>query len=188
MNGTRSIVDRIDVKRIDADEGDAGVDELLGERTSEVRMVFEIAVGPPVRVPPGMEKESFAAQGCKIERQTIDRALATIVEPNDNAVEVRERFEFELRKIIALGVAMKRRIEIGSGIRDHFDFADLEFGSRRIFRSGCFAAEIIANDRGGQTFVGNHTVLDGMAEVDEVAGRHPAKDGSANQMRQEAAE
>ncbi len=58
---------------------------------------------------------------------------------------------------------MEGAVEIRSGVRDHLDFPDLEFGSRGVTRAGRFAAEVIANDRRGEPFVSDHAVLDGVA-------------------------
>ena len=60
MHGARSVIGRIDVERIDADEGDAGFDQLFGEAAREVRMLFEILIGAPVHVPTGVNEERFA--------------------------------------------------------------------------------------------------------------------------------
>ena len=58
---------------------------------------------------------------------------------------------------------MKWRIQIGAGIRDHLDFADLEFGSGRVVLPRRFPAQVVADDGCGKAFVGYEAVGDGMA-------------------------
>ena len=65
---------------------------------------------------------------------------------------------------------MEGAVDVRPRVRDHLDLADLEFRSFGVTRARGFAAEIIANDRRGQTFVGDHAVLDGVAQVDEACG------------------
>ena len=67
MDGTSSVVGRIDVERIDPDERDAGGDKLFGKFAGQMRMVFEILIGAPVRVPAGVEKKRFAAHSRRLE-------------------------------------------------------------------------------------------------------------------------
>src|SRR5262249_40850784 len=48
------------------------------------------------------------------------------------------------------------------------DLADLELGAGGVERTRGLAAEVIADDRRGQPFVGDHPILDGMADVDQL--------------------
>jgi hypothetical protein len=90
----RSIIRRIDVERIDADESDAGFNERLCQFTGEMRMRFEILIGPLVRIPAGVDEERFASERPEIDRQTIDRAVASLGCANNHTVEIGQRFEF----------------------------------------------------------------------------------------------
>jgi hypothetical protein len=82
-----------------------------------------------------------------------------------------------------LSEGIQRTVEIFEKLQreGRLDLADLEFGSRSVTGAGIFAAEVIADDRRGEPFVGDHAVLDGVAEVDKFAVRHLAKHGSANE-------
>ena len=172
MDGAGSVIRRIDVERIDADESDASFDERQRQVASEMRMAFEVLIGSPVRVPTGMNEERFALQGRDVDRQPVDRAIPAVGQADDDAIKIGKRFEFQLGKVFATGIAMEGRIQIGASVRDHFDLADLEFGPGRITCARRFAAEVIANDRRGKTFVSYHPVLDGVAQVDEFSVRH----------------
>ena len=61
---------------------------------------------------------------------------------------------------------MEGTVHISAGFRDHLDLADLELGAGCIARPRLFAAEIIADDGGGQALVGDQSVIDDMAQVD----------------------
>src|SRR5687767_11572180 len=66
---------------------------------------------------------------------------------------------------------MEWAVDIRASVRDHLDLANLKLRSFRVTGARSLAAEIIANDRRGEPFVGNHPVLDGVAQIDEAAGR-----------------
>ena len=55
-----------------------------------------------------------------------------------------------------------------AGVADHLDLADLEFGALGITLSGLHAADVIADHRGGQAFVCEHAVFDGVTQLDHV--------------------
>src|ERR1700732_5190566 len=84
--------------------------------------------------------------------------------------EVRDLLQVEFRKIFAIGVTVKWRVEIGAGICHHLDLADLKLGSWGVVLPRGFAAQVVADDRGGQAFVGYEAVLDGVTQIDQFAG------------------
>src|SRR5260221_7253322 len=63
---------------------------------------------------------------------------------------------------------MKRVVEICSCVGDHLDFANLKLGYFGVELSRGFAAKIIADDRRGQAFVGDHSIFDHVAKIDQV--------------------
>jgi hypothetical protein len=62
---------------------------------------------------------------------------------------------------------VKGTIQVCTRVRDHLNLPDLKFCARRIARPRFCAAEVVADDRGGEAFVCYQAVLDGMAQVDE---------------------
>src|SRR4051794_11663251 len=62
---------------------------------------------------------------------------------------------------------MERAVDVGAGVRDHVDAADLERGSVVVVAGRTLALPEIADVRPGQPFVGRHAMLDHMAEVDD---------------------
>ena len=57
---------------------------------------------------------------------------------------------------------MERTVEIGAGVGQPLNLADVKLRSGRITFPRRFAAEEVADERRGNTFVGNHPVLDGV--------------------------
>src|SRR6476659_2160288 len=111
MDRAGSILDGIDVERIDADVSNAGVDELFGEFAGKMRMAFEILVGAPVRVPAGVNEECFSLESRKVDGQAIDGAVVAIDDAGNDTIQIGQRFEFQLREIIAVRVAMAGAVE-----------------------------------------------------------------------------
>jgi hypothetical protein len=82
------------------------------------------------------------------------------------AFEVCNRVHRQLRQVLAIGVSVKGRIQIGPGVRNQFDAANIKLGSFGVMRFGFFTTEEIANDWRRKTAIGNHPMLDRMADVD----------------------
>ncbi len=106
----------------------------------------------------------------EFDGEPVDRPIAALGRADDDAIEIGQRFQRKLGEVLSMRVAMKRTIDVRSRVRDHLDLADLEFRPFGVTRAGCLAAEIIADDRRGESFVGDHAVLDGVAQVDEAGG------------------
>jgi len=62
---------------------------------------------------------------------------------------------------------VERRVEVGAGVRNHLDLADVELGARSVMRPGLLPAEEIADEGCRQILVGNHAVFDDMANIDQ---------------------
>lgn len=95
MDRPMAIIGAVDIERIDPSERRARGDKALRQRAREIRMVFEILVGPPVRVPAGMKEDGRALQVLG-EGNVIDRALLTRDRTDHHAAEICERFERKL--------------------------------------------------------------------------------------------
>src|SRR5436190_9502215 len=123
MNGTRKIGCVINVKRVNADERGTSVAQPLRGRAREKRMPFEILVCPPMLVPACSNDYSFSTNLSLCEEFFPDGSLPGRY-AHDHRVEVCELFQWQLRQVQAVGVAMKRRVNVRSGVGDHLDFAD----------------------------------------------------------------
>ena len=82
----------------------------------------------------------------------------------------------------AVGEAVGRRIDVGAGVGDHLDPADLELGALRVALARRLAAEVVGDDRRRQTRIGHQAVFHRVAEVDE-AGAHRARAMMARRRR-----
>lgn len=158
----------VDVKRIDPDEGHAGRDQFGGESRREIRVTFEILIGPPIRIPTGMKKHGLSAQ-ISDHARLVDGALVARDSAHDHAIEVGQTLQLELGKIATIRITMEGAVDVGAGVGHHLNLPDLEFRARRVTGARGFPAEVIADDRGGQALVSDHPVLDAMAKVDQLA-------------------
>src|ERR1035437_9744972 len=78
---------------------------------------------------------------------------------------------------------MEGAVEVGAGVRDHLDLADLELRAGRIPLPRFFAAQVVTNERGGESLVRHHAVVDGLARADRAAlgsGRAPIARSTAD--------
>ena len=87
---------------------------------------------------------------------------------HDNAVEICNRIQIEPGEILATRIAVKRTVEIRARVGDHLDLADVKLRSRRVASFGIFTTEIVADHRRGQTFVRDHSVLDGVRHINQL--------------------
>ena len=60
---------------------------------------------------------------------------------------------------------MKGRIDIGTGIGDHFNFTDLKGCTLGIMLSGDFPAQMVADPGPRQARICDHAVFNDMAEI-----------------------
>ena len=90
-------------------------------------MVVEVGVGAPVRgpsrcgpAPPCPRTSSPSKSAASVARPSRERLA------DDDRVEVGERFQWQFGQIGAVGIAVERAVDIGAGVGDHVDAADLE--------------------------------------------------------------
>jgi len=126
-------------------------------------MAFEILIRAPVRSPAGVNQDCLASQLNAFKGGFINSSLALALCSYNFAIQIRERRQFKLGQILASLISMKRTVEIGAGVGDHLDFADLELCPWRVMLTRLFAGKKVADDRCGQAFVCDQTVLDWVA-------------------------
>src|SRR5271165_1809604 len=155
----------INIHRVDADEFDATIYEIRSGVFRQVRVVIEVAITIPESVPASVDQHSSRAQFFAAEHIGVKREFSgVVVGANDYAIKVRKLLHTDFREIFPIGVPMKRTIQIRAGVGDHFDFGDLEFSSWTVLFSGVLPAQVIADDRSWQSFVGNKPMFDGMTQ------------------------
>ncbi len=169
VNRAPQILDIIDVVRIDSDQRGSTVCQKEGRVFGQERMPLEILRRVPVPGPACFDQHGLARE-IFCGRKARDNDCLLVLARYFDGGEVRELLQFQLRQVLAIRIAVKRRIQIGPGIRHHLDLADLKLGSRRVVFPGGFTAQVVADDRGGKAFVGDEAVLDGVTEVDQSSG------------------
>src|SRR5205807_2270293 len=122
----------VDVQRVDADQHGTGPGEPGGGLGGQVGVSLKIRVGPPVDVPAGGDQDRLAAHVQGAEGGGVDGPAAGERPAHRDGVEVGQLFEGQLRQVLAVGVAVEGRVEVGAGVGDHLDLADVELGPRRV--------------------------------------------------------
>jgi hypothetical protein len=67
---------------------------------------------------------------------------------------------------VAVAEAVRRRVEIGASVGNHAHPTDRELGTSRIVARGGVEAEVLTDFWPWQPGVGDHLMLDNVAEVD----------------------
>ena len=120
-----------------------------------------------------MDQHRPAAEIKIAQQSLINGAGAGYTDPHHDAIEIGERFQRQPGQIGSVGVAMKRGIDVGAGVRHHLDLPDMELRPLGVDRPGGLAAQIIADDRRRKSLVGHHPILYCVAYIDQaVAGVH----------------
>src|SRR5204863_3920907 len=111
----------VDVYAVDADDGGTAVDEPIGCFGGEIGMFAEIGLAAPVTIPAGVNKHCLPFDRAAVEGGSIDGKAILPRSANDEAGVIRERSELEFGEVGAVGVAVKRAVEVGAGVGDHVD-------------------------------------------------------------------
>src|SRR5688500_12252425 len=85
-----AIVDVVDVEAVDPDETRPTPSQSLGEPRREKWVSLEVAVGPPVRIPTGVEEHRPAAHIDSVDRVDVDGAGLAPVAAHHEGVDVGE--------------------------------------------------------------------------------------------------
>lgn len=162
----------IDVVGVDADQGRARLGQKLGGGAGQKGMAFEIGIGAPVASPAGVYQHRFAPQSQPFEGGVVDGSGIAARGPDHHRLQVSQGGERQFRQILPVGKAVEGAVDIGAGVGHHFDLADVELGPLSVMVAGFLPAQKIADDGGGQPFVGNQPRFHGVAEVDQIAGHN----------------
>ncbi len=127
MDGARAGEGVVDVVAVDADERRALCDEpLCGGGGGEEGVIVEIKVGALVTVPAGVDQHRLAANRKALEIGRVGgKALLERLAKNDR-IKVGERLQRQRGKVVAVGIAVERAVDVGADIGDHVDAADLK--------------------------------------------------------------
>ena len=92
-------------------------------------------------------------------------ALQVLFRPSLNVAyldfnEFQQPFQdVRVRQVSTVGVAVEGAVQVGAGVGHHLDLADVELDAWDVVAAGLLAAEVVADDRGGQAPVGDQAVL-----------------------------
>ena len=159
----------VDIQRIDAHEPDPATAQPLGQFTGEMGVVLEVLVCSPVPVPARLYQNRAVPHVAFGHRTPIDGAGVADRNPGHDAVEIGQRFQGQGGQIVPVGIPMEGTIDVGAGVADHLDLADVELGSGHVAGARFLSAQIIANHRRRQAPVGRAPVLECVTDVDQPA-------------------
>src|SRR3989449_358627 len=182
MGGARAVRVVVNVERIDPNEGGVTLREQLSRGTSQERMAQRVTIRAPVRVPAGVQQHGLPPQVPAAKARRVERATISLGRPDHNPRQVRHRLKRISGDVRPILEAMKRGVDVRTGVREHPDLADLESRAGAITGARGLAAQPIVDNRRGEALVGHHPVLDAVAEVDQPgrAWTHGAAGGVAS--------
>jgi hypothetical protein len=135
----------------------------------QIRMSIEVRVRPPVPIPTRVKEHGASADLARGQGNGVDRRSGRRIDAHDVALQVGDRFERQLGEVLAVLVAMEGTVDVGAGVGDHLDLADLKLGSMRVLRARCLATQPVTDDRCGKALVRDHAVFDDVAHVDQTS-------------------
>ena len=139
-------------KRACAGFGEVGMDEIT------------VPVGAPVPIPASSQQDGCTLDVHVGKRAGADRSVATVY---DHGGEQGAAFERKASQVVAVAEAVRRRVEIGAGVGNHAHPADRELGTGCVVACGGVEAEVFTDFWSWQPGVGDHLMLDDVAEVEQ---------------------
>src|SRR2546430_12438899 len=131
-----------------------------------------VSLGLPMRIPPGVHQHGLAPDVVTTEPGGVERAPVALGRADHDCFQISHRLERIVPDILPAVVPMKRSIDVRPRVRQHLDLAHLEGRAGTVTDARRVARQPIAYHRSRETRVGDHAVLDRVAQVDE-AGAGP---------------
>ena len=166
MHRAGEVLDVVDVERVDPDQRRARLTRYSA--ASPVRK--GIARRGSAACPSARPSRCGPAPPCpagRAPRTHPARCRGLGRAPDHDGLQIGQRLERQLRQVLAVGVAVERRVDVGAGVGHHLDLADLELDPGGVARARGLPAQEVADDRPREAGVGRHAVLDGVAEIQE---------------------
>ena len=132
MHGSFPAISVVDVERVDPDEDRALIPQEDRRAFREVRVAFEILVGPPMPVPAGMDQHCPAAHIRGGEHAPVDCPSDRPSAADHDGGAPGHRLEWQTSQVMTVREPVVRRVQVRTGISDHLDAVDLELRSRSI--------------------------------------------------------
>src|SRR5437764_3543054 len=112
-------------------------------------MAGAVPLGAPVDVPARVHEHGLALHLPPAKRLDIERATVALRDPDDDALQIGDRFEWEVGDVLAVLVTMRRRVDVGPGVGEQVDLPDLKARARAIAGPRGVARKPVADHRGG---------------------------------------
>ncbi len=165
MNGTKPVGYIIDIQRIDPNE------PLAPRRNSAASLVRYGWLLKYLSVGQVLQPARVRARLCQPQPspETPPCELPCLANSASGRLPrpAGQLFQWQLRQVLAICIAVKRSIGVRHGIGNHFNLADLELGAGSVVLRRFFPAQEVADQRRGGP-VGNHARFDHMAEIDKL--------------------
>jgi hypothetical protein len=118
-----------------------------------------------VAVPAGGDEHGAALDVDAAERVRLDRPAVPPAAADHQPGEVDDAAELERGQVGGAREPVRRRVDVGPGVRDEVDAPDLEGGARRVAGARRLVREEGRDDRRRDPRVGDHPVDDLVAQV-----------------------
>ncbi len=164
MHRPLSALGGIDVQTVDADTRNSRLDETLGRRCGQRRMILQIGRLGEVHSVTGLDEHRGARSTREVDARKVDRpSLSSNDFVTRNACHPGQ---IKAGEIVAIGIPMKRDIEIRARIRTHRDKANLERDAWPVDLFCGLSREVIGDHRRRKPWVGHHAIGNHVAQVD----------------------
>src|SRR5690606_1984237 len=124
-----------------------------------------VVLSAPVTVPAGGEQDGLTFEADAV--QCLDPDLL-FGHRETQTRQVRYELQREVGEVEAVGVPVKRRVQVGPGIGNHVDPANVELGARFVAIARVLPTQKVGDLGAGETRVGGHSFDDRVREVDQA--------------------
>ncbi len=147
----------------------SGIDEPRRGGGGQERVVAEVGLRAPMLVPAGGDEHGSTADIDAFEGLRPDGSLRRATAVDEDALEVDDALQGQVGQVLAAGKSMRRRVDVGPGVRDEIDPPDLERRAGRVPGRRRLVRQERRDRRGRDARMGRHPVDDLVAQVDDAA-------------------
>jgi hypothetical protein len=115
-------------------------------------------------IPTGSQQNSGTPDVVCVERFQPDRSRPDV---QDERGKVRAALQGECREVVSIAVAVGWCVQIRARVADHLDASDGELGTFGVHGRRLLEAEVFVDQWSWQAGVGDHPVLDDVAQIDQ---------------------
>ena len=156
-----------DAGGIDPDQRRALGHQPVRTSASQERRVDDVLRSAEPLSIPGMQQHGFAAYVVSQQCLDVDPSHRRTHHSHHHSLEVGELVQRHARQVIAVSKPMDRGVDVGPGVGDHRDPADLEGGALGVRCLGRLTRQVQRDLRPWQTRQRDHPRADPVTELDE---------------------